>query len=75
MDRTCALNDELAALNERTIPNIKADPFKEENFAKGDEMMRPMVDVAPDEIRAEAFQASIKKPSDPASTARRSGRS
>ena len=67
-ERMCELNEELAALNERTIPNIEDDPFPEpamleENFVEGNQLMRGMVDVAPDEIRADliTYVESIEK--------------
>ena len=71
VERMCELNDQFAALNERTIPNIEDAPFPEpamleENFVKGNELMREMVDVAPDEIRADlsTYVESIEKLSD-----------
>ena len=58
VERVCDLNDEFAALNERTLPNIEDDPFPapamlEENFVEGARLMREMLDVAPEEIRAD----------------------
>ena len=58
VERMCELNEEFAALNERTIPDIESDPFPEpamleQNFIEGNEVMREMVDVAPDEIRTD----------------------
>jgi hypothetical protein len=67
----CELNDEFAALNERTIPNIDEDRFPEpamleENFVEGNELMREMIAVAPDQIRADlvTYVESIEKLSD-----------
>lgn len=68
VDRMCELNDEFAALNERTIPNIENDPFPEpamleENFVEGNRLLREMVDAAPDTIRADlsTYVESIEK--------------
>ena len=57
-ERVCELNEEFAALNERTLPNIEDDPFPEpamleENFVEGNKLMRRMVDAAPDAVRAD----------------------
>lgn len=58
VEQICELNDDFAALNERTIPDIETDLFPEptlleENFVEGNELMREMIDLAPDEIRAD----------------------
>jgi hypothetical protein len=70
-EKVCELNDEFAALNERTLPNIDEDPFPEpalleENFVEGIKLMRSMVEVAPDEIRVDltTYVESIEKTSD-----------
>ena len=57
-ERVCELNEEFAALNERTLPNIEDDPFPEpamleESFVEGNKLMRRMVDAAPDAVRAD----------------------
>ncbi|MDJ0924518.1 MAG: hypothetical protein QNJ77_08155 [Acidimicrobiia bacterium] len=56
VERICELNDEFAALNERTLPNIEDNPYPEpamleENFVGGIELTSRMVDDAPDAIR------------------------
>ena len=58
VEMVCELNDQLAALNERTIPNIEDDLFPEpalleENFVEGNRLMREMVAVAPDALRSD----------------------
>jgi hypothetical protein len=58
VERVCELNEEFAALNERTLPNIENDPFPEpamleENFVEGNQLMRQMVDFAPDAVRSD----------------------
>jgi hypothetical protein len=58
VEKVCGLNDEFAALNERTIPLIDVDPFPdpamlEENFTEGVKLLRGMVEAAPDEIQAD----------------------
>lgn len=58
VERVCELNEEFAALNERTIPDIATDPFPEaalleQNFVEGNGLMRDMIEVAPDEVRAD----------------------
>jgi hypothetical protein len=70
VERMCELNDEFAALNERTLPNIEEDPYPEpakleENFVEGNILMRSMVDLAPEEIRADltTYVAATEKTS------------
>lgn len=71
VDRVCELNEEFAVLNDRTIPDIEDDPFPEpemleENFVEGNDLMRQMVEVAPDEVRDDlsAYLTSMAKLSD-----------
>ena len=68
VERVCGLNEEFAALNERTIPNIEDDPFPEpamleENFVEGVKLTRRMVEVAPDALRSDldAYLESMDK--------------
>ena len=71
VERVCELNDEFAALNERTLPDIDDNPFPEpamleENFIEGNKLMRQMVAVMPDATRDDlvTYVESMEKLSD-----------